>query len=217
MLAPSVASGALARQDADQRLITVYSMTSRSPSILGTMTILADPPIIDSLDARLLELLDAEPRIGVLESARRLGVARGTVQARLDRLVERGVIRTFAPTLDPQALGYRVTAFANLEIRQGARERVSAHLAAIPEVLEVHTITGQGDLMCRLVARDTDDLQRVIDDLVADEDIGRTSTVVALACVLPHRVLPLVSRAAEPPTARRRTGRRGRPLARPGG
>jgi DNA-binding Lrp family transcriptional regulator len=128
----------------------------------------------------------------VLEAARRLGVARGTVQARLDRLVDRGVIRTFAPTLDPVALGYRVTAFANLEIRQGRRDRVTAHLAAIPEILEVHTITGQGDLMCRLVARDNDDLQRVIDDLVADEDIVRTSTVVALATVVEHRVLPLV-------------------------
>jgi DNA-binding Lrp family transcriptional regulator len=147
---------------------------------------------VDELDARLIDLLTEAPRIPVLEAARRLGVARGTVQARIDRLVDRGVIRSFAPTVDPVALGYRVTAFANLEIRQGGRDRVTAHLAAIPEVLEVHTITGQGDLMCRLVARDNDDLQRVIDDLVADEDIARTSTVVALACVVEHRVLPLV-------------------------
>lgn len=149
-------------------------------------------PVIDVLDARLIDLLTEEPRIGVLEASRRLGVARGTVQARLDRLVARGVIRSFAPTLDPVALGYRVTAFANLEIRQGARDRVTAHLAAIPEVLTVHTITGQGDLLCQLVARDNDDLQRVIDELVADDDIRRTSTVVALACVLEPRVLPLV-------------------------
>lgn len=153
---------------------------------------------IDALDSELIALLVAQPRIGVLEASRRLGVARGTAQARLDRLVERGVIRSFAPALDPQALGYRVTAFANLEIRQGARDRVAEHLAAIPEVLEVHTITGQGDLFCRLVARDNDDLQRVIDDLVADDDIMRTSTVVALACVLEYRVLPLVD-ASRPP------------------
>jgi DNA-binding Lrp family transcriptional regulator len=153
-------------------------------------------PAVDELDARLIELLAAEPRIGVLESSRRLGVARGTVQARLDRLVQRGVISTFAPVLDPAGLGYVVTAFVNLEIRQGARDTVTAHLRSIPEVLEVHTITGQGDLLCRLVARDNDDLQRVIDQLVADGDIVRTSTVVALACVLEHRVLPLVRAAA---------------------
>jgi DNA-binding Lrp family transcriptional regulator len=150
---------------------------------------------IDSLDSRLIELLTVEPRIGVLEASRRLKVARGTVQARLERLVERGVIRSFAPQIDPGALGYRVTAFANLEIRQGARDRLAEHLGAIPEVLEVHTITGQGDLFCRIVARDNDDLQRVIDELVADDDIIRTSTVMALACVLEHRVLPLVQGA----------------------
>ena len=46
---------------------------------------------VDGLDARLLRLLADEPRIGVLECSRRLGVARGTVQARLDRLQARGV------------------------------------------------------------------------------------------------------------------------------
>lgn len=180
----------------------LYTLHSPERWILGSMIsgprVSHDPgrPAIDELDARLIELLTAEPKIGVLETSRRLGVARGTVQARLDRLVARGVISTFAPVVDPAGLGYAVTAFVNLEIRQGARDRVTEHLRSIPEVLEVHTITGQGDLLCRLVARDNDDLQRVIDDLVADGDIVRTSTVVALACVLEHRVLPLVRSAA---------------------
>jgi DNA-binding Lrp family transcriptional regulator len=153
------------------------------------------PEALDALDVDLLRALQANPRAGVLELSRLLGVARGTVQARLDRLVARGVISTFAPVVDPAGLGYVVTAFVNLEIRQGARDPVTAHLRSIPEVLEVHTITGQGDLLCRLVARDNDDLQRVIDELVSDGDIVRTSTVVALACVLEHRVLPLVRAA----------------------
>ena len=74
--------------------------------------------MIDGLDARLIELLAAEPRIGVLEASRRLGVARGTVQARLDRLQARGVVTGYGPDIDPAALGYAVTAFVTLEIRQ---------------------------------------------------------------------------------------------------
>lgn len=155
--------------------------------------------MIDGLDAHILELFTREPRIGVLEASRRLQVARGTVQARLDRLRETGVIATFAPTVDPAALGFRVTAFASLDIRQGARESVAAHLSRIPEVLEVHTITGQGDLLCRIVARDNDDLQRVIDDLVGDDDIVRTSTLIALSTVVAPRILPLVASAVRPP------------------
>lgn len=148
---------------------------------------------IDDLDARLLRELDAAPRVGVLELSRRLGVARATVQARLDRLVSRGVIATFAPTLDPVALGFQVTAFATLEIRQGRGAQVLAHLRQIPEVLEVHTITGQGDMLCRLVARSNDDLQHVLNRVTEFEQIVRTSTVIALSNPISHRVLPLVS------------------------
>ena len=149
-------------------------------------------PGIDRLDADLLRLLSEEPRIGVLEASRRLGVARGTVQSRLDKMLARGVIASLGPRVDAAALGYRVTAFATLEIRQGARAAVAAHLTRIPEVLEVHTITGQGDLLCRIVARDNDDLQRVVDELVGDENIVRTSTIVALSTVVEPRVQPLV-------------------------
>lgn len=49
------------------------------------------------------------PRLGVLEASRRLGVARGTVQARLDRLRREGVVTGFGPDVDPAALGYVVT------------------------------------------------------------------------------------------------------------
>lgn len=154
---------------------------------------------VDALDARLLHELDAAPRVGVLELSRRLGVARATVQARLDRLVGRGVIASFAPTLDPDALGYRVTAFATLEIRQGRGVDVLEHLRSIPEVLEVHTITGQGDMLCRLIARSNDDLQHVLDRVTEFPEIVRTSTVIALSNPIPHRVLPLVSpRTASP-------------------
>ena len=147
---------------------------------------------IDELDARLLRELDAAPRVGVLELSRRLGVARATVAARLDRLTKRGVIASFAPTVDPVALGYAVTAFATLEIRQGRGQIVLAHLREIPQVLEVHTITGPGDMLCRLVARSNDDLQDVLDRVTKFPEIVRTSTVIALSNPVPHRVLPLV-------------------------
>ena len=154
---------------------------------------------IDALDARLVLMLAAEPRIGVLEASRRLGIARGTAQARLDRLQSRGVITGFGPDVDPAALGYGVMGFATLEIRQkGGHDAVAEHLAGIPEVLEAYTITGAADLMCRIVARSNADLQRVIDRIVAYDGIVRTSTVIALATQIPYRVLPLVAQASDP-------------------
>ena len=153
-------------------------------------------PGIDPLDCSLLTLLAEEPRPGVLECSRRLGVARGTVQARLDRLRANGVIRGSAPQLDPAGLGYPVTAFATLEISQGQGSDVRAHLASVPEVLELHTITGQGDMLCRIVARSNSDLQRVIDRVVGFDGIVRASTAIALENPVPYRTLPLVQQAA---------------------
>jgi DNA-binding Lrp family transcriptional regulator len=167
---------------------------------------------VDDLDARLVELFATEPRVGVLEASRRLGVARGTVQARLDRLAATGAVTGWGPELDPGALGYPVTAFLTLEIRQdaaggGGHDTVGAHLAAIPEVLEAHTITGAGDLWVRVVARSNTDLQRVIDAVLAEPAIVRSSTVIALATQVPYRTLPLVRetvRTASGPGPQRR-------------
>jgi DNA-binding Lrp family transcriptional regulator len=153
--------------------------------------------VIDELDARLIELLAAEPRVGVLEASRRLGVARGTVQARLDRLQARGVVTGYGPDIDPAALGHGVSAFVTLEIRQaGGHDPVAERLAGIPEVLQVHTITGTGDMLCRVVARTNADLQRVIDAIVGVAGVVRASTVIALATPVPYRVLPLVRAVA---------------------
>ena len=162
--------------------------------------------IPDELDARILEVFTESPRAGVLECSRRLGVARGTVQARLDRMARDGVIQGWGPQLNAEAMGYAVTAFATLEIRQGhptgsGHDAVAAHLSSIPEVLEAHTITGAGDVFARVVARSNADLQRVIDRLVDFEGIVRTSTVIALATQIPPRVLPLLRASVSGGTA----------------
>ena len=155
---------------------------------------------MDPLDARILALFADEPRVGVLEASRRLGVARGTVQARLDKLESAGVVRGWGPDVDPVALGFPVTAFVTLGIRQlRGHEPFGLRLAAIPEVLEVHTITGSGDLLCRVVARSNADLQRVIDAIVEVDGVERTSTVIALATLVPYRAQPLVASSTAPP------------------
>ena len=153
---------------------------------------------MDEIDSRMIDLFAREPRLGVLEASRRLGIARGTVQARLDKLAASGVITGWGPDLSPEAIGYPVTAFLTLEIRQGAgHDAVAAHLSGIPEVIEAYTITGVGDMWARVVARSNADLQRVIDLVLTEPGIDRSTTVIALATQIPHRVVPLVAAAVE--------------------
>src|SRR4051812_12113281 len=155
------------------------------------------PSAIDGLDGRLIAAMAAAPRAGLLELARRLGVARGTAQARLDKLQQRGVITGFGPDIDLRALGYDVQAFTTLGIAQGRLRDVVDHLRDIPEVLEAHATSGPGDLHCRVAARTNAHLQDVINRILEVQGITRTSTAIALSDQIHYRVLPLVDAAAQ--------------------
>ncbi|MGB3732432.1 Lrp/AsnC family transcriptional regulator [Microbacterium sp.] len=149
--------------------------------------------MLDKLDVSIIKMFTEDPRIGVLEASRRLNVARGTVRSRLARLQETDVIRDFGPSINPEAIGFPVTAFVTAEIAQSDRDpSLISHLAAIPEVLEAQTITGPGDLLIRIVARSNSDLQRVVDQIVNADAVLRTSTVIVLASQVAYRTAPLI-------------------------
>ncbi len=137
--------------------------------------------LMDDLDRRLVTALPDVTRPGVLELSRRLGIARGTVQARLDRLQAGGVLAGFGPYLDLRALGFNVLAFTTLEIAQGQETAVIDSLTGIPEVIEVHKTTGPGDLLCRIVARTNEHLHDVLEQVLATPGITRTTSALALA------------------------------------
>ncbi|MFF8600901.1 Lrp/AsnC family transcriptional regulator [Streptomyces sp. NPDC015232] len=147
---------------------------------------------VDELDTRVLRLLIEQPRTSVREYARILGVARGTVQARIDRLERDGVITATGPVLSPAALGHPVLAFVHIEVTQGHLDEVGDALAGVPEIVEAFSITGGGDLLTRVVARDAGHLEDVIQRLIRLPGVVRTRTEIALRERVPHRLLPLV-------------------------
>jgi DNA-binding Lrp family transcriptional regulator len=151
---------------------------------------------IDSLDARVIATLRANPRIGLLEVARQLGVARGTVQARLAKLEARGVITGYGPEIEPAKMGYPISAFVFVELNQGRLAEAAEAARACPEVLEVDAVSGQQDLICRVVARDTEHLQEIVNGLVASEAIQRCTSHIVLSRQVSPRTAPLLRSAA---------------------
>ena len=147
---------------------------------------------MDALDLTLIETLTTHPRSGPLELSRLLKVARATVQARLQRLTDTGVISGYGPDVDLDAAGFPVGAFVTLEIAQGGLRDVADELAAFPNVLEAHAVTGTGDIVCRVAARSHADLQDVLVALNSSPAIVRSTSVIALSTVVPRRVLPLL-------------------------
>src|SRR4051812_33244359 len=153
---------------------------------------------IDRLDADLIELLTIHPRIGIVELARRLGVARGTVQSRMAKLAERGAVTGFGPQVDPVEIGYPVLAFIFLEIAQGRLAEAVQTLEAVPEVLEAHGTTGARDLLCRVVARDNGHLQQIINAVLSSSAVRRSTSYIAMSQQIAPRSLPLVRAAVRP-------------------
>jgi DNA-binding Lrp family transcriptional regulator len=151
---------------------------------------------IDQLDARLIENLRAAPRVGLLEIARRLEVARGTVQARLAKLEARGVITGYGPEVEPRAMGYPISAFVFVELNQGRLPEAAEFLASVAEVLEADAISGPQDMICRIAARDTEHLQEIVNRLLASEAIQRCTSHIVLSRQVPPRTGPLIESAA---------------------
>ena len=137
-------------------------------------------PELDATDARILLALDDDPQASVMALATRLGLARNTVHARLRRLEDGGALGPYGRRLDPAALGRGLLAFLTLSISQREGERAGEELAQIPEVVEMHAVTGDGDLLARVVARDTADLHRISSLVVGVPRVVRTSTSIVL-------------------------------------
>jgi len=150
-------------------------------------------PVLDELDLRLLELVRARPRTGVLELSREAKVARATAQARLDAMEASGVITGYGPDVDVAAAGYPVTAFVTLEIAQGGLDQVRAELEAIPGVVEAHVTTGPGDVLCQIAAASHEDLQLSLLALNRSGAVTRSTSVIALSVLVAPRVLPLLA------------------------
>lgn len=146
------------------------------------------PPVqlLDALDARILLALDDDPEATTLALARTLGMSRNTVHARLRRMAASGALREPSLRVDLAALGRPVVAFLSVALRQADRDRATAALQRLPEVVEMHSTTGDADLLLKVAVRDPADLHRVTSALLAVEGVERTSTAVSL-----HEDLPL--------------------------
>lgn len=147
---------------------------------------------LDGLDVALLASLQDQPRAGALELSRSLGVARATVQARIQHLEDAGVVTGYGPDVDVAAAGFGVRAFITLEIAQGGLDQATEDLSAVPGIVEAYAVTGSGDVMCTVAAASHQGLQETLLAISRSSVVARTTSVVALSTVVAPRVMPLL-------------------------
>ncbi|WP_104104560.1 Lrp/AsnC family transcriptional regulator [Arthrobacter sp. 08Y14] len=150
--------------------------------------------LLDSTDTRLLLAMAKDPRRTVVALATALGISRNTVQARLTQLEKKSVFLSFERRISPAALGYPLMAFVHVHVQQQRLAEITAQLAGVPEVVEAHGLTGDADILLRVVAEDAQDLFRVNKAILAVPGVERCDTNLAMGELIPFRVAPLLER-----------------------
>ena len=143
-------------------------------------------PSLDATDHRILEQLQRDGRISVADLGRAISLSASATTERLRRLTDGGVIVGYSATLDPEALGYTVTAFVRLAYPSGNYKPLHDLLDVTPEVIEAHHVTGGDCLVLTVMARSMRDLERITGRLATLRGI---TTNVVYSSPLPRRNL----------------------------
>jgi len=145
--------------------------------------------LLDDVNLRLLQELEADGRVGMAELGRRIGMSAPAVAERVQRLERAGVIRGYRAELDPAALGFPVSAVVRIRPSPGQLQRVRELAGETPEVAECHRITGEDCYLMRLHRRSIDDLEDVLDRFTPH---GQTTTSIVHSTPVPRRSPPIV-------------------------
>ena len=160
--------------------------------------LVAQRPTLDRIDARLVELLQHDGRRPYAELGAEVGISGPSAHERVKKLEARGVIGGYAAVVAPETLGYHVLAFTWLTQAPGtAANDLTAAFAEIPEIDECHHIAGEADYLLKIRARDTRDLERIIQRLQTTPHVFTTETDVVLSSAFERRPLGLARAATE--------------------
>jgi Lrp/AsnC family transcriptional regulator, leucine-responsive regulatory protein len=154
----------------------------------GPLRFRASNLLLDKRNIELIRLLQDEPRAGVSELARRVGMSAPAVKERLTRLEEAGVIRGYRLELDPKALGWPITAYVRVRPMPGQLPKIAELAASMPQIAECHRITGEDCFILKVYLESLESLDRVLDRFLA---YGQTTTSIVQSTPVPLRAPPL--------------------------
>ncbi len=133
---------------------------------------------MDSVDKKLLMLLQENARMPLKALAEQVYLSSPAVSARIAKLEKEGILRGYHADVDPLKVGYHITAFINLEMEPVRKPEFYAFARSCPSVLECHCITGQYTILLKVVFPSTMELDSFIGQL---QHFGKTSTSIVFS------------------------------------
>lgn len=155
-------------------------------------------PGVDQDDLRILDVLSREARISHRQVAKRTGLALATVNRRIHRLERAGVIRGYRALIEPEAVGWSLTAIIGLRIQKGHVKPAQRTIAKDPRVFGVYDVTGDWDGLVLARLRDRADLDDLVKTTLSAQYILRTNTMFVLSTVLEEAAVRLPAAATKP-------------------
>lgn len=146
---------------------------------------------IDEIDAKILELLQQNGRMKRSAMAEEVDLSISAVSDRMTKLEEAGVIQGYRALVDPKRLHVDITAFIRVSVE--GSERYSGfvdRVSGMEEVLEVHSITGEGSHLLKVRTKNTTTLERFLSDIQAVPGVTHTTTSIVLSSFKETREVP---------------------------
>jgi DNA-binding Lrp family transcriptional regulator len=146
---------------------------------------------VDAIDQRIVSQLVADARSSYADIGKVVGLSAPAVKRRVDRLLDRGILRGFTAVVDPEALGWGTEAFVEVRYRGNmSPARIRAGLEPFPEVVAAYTVSGAADAIVHLRAADIHHLEDALERLRGVDMIDRTVSTVVLSTLLERPPAP---------------------------
>lgn len=137
-------------------------------------------PELDSLDRKIIELIQNDARVPFLEVAKACGVSGAAIHQRIQKLNSAGVLRGSQFIIDPEKIGYETCAFVGLYLKNPDKaDKVIAALQKMPEVVECHQTSAPFDLFVKIYAYNNSHLMGIISEKLQPLGLSRTETVIS--------------------------------------
>ncbi len=156
--------------------------------------------VSDPRNAEILALLQEDPRMGISELARRVGMSAPAIRERLARLEDARVIQGYRLDLNAAALGWPLQAYVRIRPMPGQLPKITKLAASMPQVAECHRITGEDCLILRIYLESVETLDRVLDRFLV---FGQTTTSLIQSTIVPPKAPPLPPRVPVPTKTKR--------------
>jgi Lrp/AsnC family leucine-responsive transcriptional regulator len=144
--------------------------------------------LLDPINRRLLQELQADARVTMAELGRRINLSAPAVGERVQRLERAGVITGYRAEVDPKAIGFPIAAVVRVRPTTRQLQKIPELAREIPEVVDCHRITGEDCFFVKLHLRSMDDLEEILDRFIV---LGQTTTSIIHSSPLTGRALPL--------------------------